>query len=148
SVSLGAWMTGSPSERYELRDNLLKARAQLEKERDFEKRRAENKLKTGETPPRAPAPLEPYVKLLKGEIPGRLSAGRVDELRRALDLVAEFKFKAVLTDVVEGWTIAEEISRARAYCVFQPRANAHAPKNSPRPAGSSIEQGAILRRTG
>src|SRR5436190_28261 len=53
SMSLGVWMTGSLSERYDLKDQLQKARAHLEKERDFEKRRAENKLKQGETPPKA-----------------------------------------------------------------------------------------------
>jgi imidazolonepropionase-like amidohydrolase len=148
SVSLGVWMTGGPSERYELKDTLLKARAHVEKERDFEKRRAENKLKAGETVPRPPAALEPYVKLLKGEIAARMAAPHVDDLRRAFDLINEFKFKAVLTEVIEGWTVAEEIGRARAYCVVEPRAKEHAPRNSPRPAGSSIEQAAILRRTG
>jgi imidazolonepropionase-like amidohydrolase len=148
SISLASWMTGNPSEVYELRENLLKARAHIEKERDFEKRRVENKLKAGETPPKAAGPLETYVKLLKGEIPGRMAAGYADDLRRALDLVNEFKFKAVLTDVVEGWTIADEISRARAYCLMQPRAKAHAPRQSAKPGGSSIEQAAIFRKTG
>jgi imidazolonepropionase-like amidohydrolase len=145
---LSAWMTGSPSERYDVRDNLLKARAQLEKERDFEKRRAEGKLKAGETLTRAAPPLEPYVRLLKGEITARLQAPRVDDLRRALDLINEFKFKAVLTDVVEGWTMADEIGRARAYCLVDVRTKEHAPRNSPKPAGSSIEQAAILRKAG
>jgi imidazolonepropionase-like amidohydrolase len=145
---LSAWMTGSPSERYDVRDNLIKARAQLEKERDFERRRAEGKLKTGETLTRAAAPLEPYVRLLKGEISARLQASRVDDLRRALDVINEFKFKAVLTDVIEGWAIADEIGRARATCLIDVRTKEHAPRNSPRPAGSSIEQAALLRKAG
>jgi imidazolonepropionase-like amidohydrolase len=147
-LPLGTWMTGSASERYDLKENLVKARAQVERERDFEKRRSENKLKPGEVLVRAPAPLEPYVRLLKGEIAARMTASRVDDLRRALDLINEFKFKAVLTDVTEGWTIAEEVSRARAYCVVETRAKEHAPRNSPRPAGTSIEQPAIFRKTG
>jgi len=148
SVSLGAWMVGSPSERYDLKDSLLKARAHLEKERDFEKRRAENKLKAGETVPRAAGALETHVRLLKGELVARMSAPHIDDLRRALDLVNEFKFKVVLTDVIEGWIIPEEIGRARAYCVVEPRAKEHAPRNSSGRAGSSIEQAAILRKTG
>lgn len=148
SVSLASWMTGTPSERFDLRETLLKARAHLEKERDFERRRSENKLKPGETPPRPAAPLETYVRLLKGEIPARLSAPHVDDLRHALDLIQEFKFKAILADVIEGWTIPEEISRARASVLVEVRAKEHAPKNAVRPAGSSIEQAAILRRTG
>jgi imidazolonepropionase-like amidohydrolase len=142
------WMNGSPSERYEVRDNLLRARAQLEKERDFEKRRAEGKLKTGETLVRAGATIEPYLKLLKGEMSARIQASRVDDLRRALDLINEFKFKAVLTDVIEGWTMADEIGRGRAYCIVDVRTKEHAPRNSPKPAGSSIEQAAIFRKSG
>lgn len=148
NLPLGIWMTGSPSERYDLKDSLRKARAQVERERDFDKRRSENKLRPGEVPPRAPPPLEPYVRLLKGEIAARMSASRADDLRRALDLINEFKFKAVLTDVTEGWTIPEEIGRARAYCILEPRAKEHAPRNSPRPAGTSIEQPALLRKAG
>lgn len=148
SVPLGTWMTGDPAERYELKENLRKARAHLEEVRDFERRRADHRLKAGETSPRPPAALENYVKLLRGEILARVAAPHVEDLRRALDLVVEFRLKAVLTDVVEGWTIADEISRAHAYCVFDPRTKEHAPRSSPHPAGSSIEQGAILHRTG
>lgn len=148
SISLGAWMTGSPSERYELKDNLLKARAHLESERDYEKRRTEGKLKAGETPPRPPGALEMHVKLLKGEIVARMSAPRVEDLRRALELINEFRFKVVLTEVIEGWIIAEEIGRARAYCVVEPRSKEHAPRHASRPAGSSIEQAALLRKAG
>lgn len=147
-VSLAAWITGSPSERYEIRENLTKAKAALEKERDFEKRRAENKLKPDEKAPRATGIVETYVKLLKGELAARLPAAHVEELRRALDLINEFRFKAVLTDVLEGWTLPDEIGRARAYCLVEPRAKEHAPRNSLRPAGSSIEQAAILRKAG
>jgi imidazolonepropionase-like amidohydrolase len=147
-ISLTAWVSGTPSESYELKDQLLKARAQLEKEREFEKRRAENKLKADEKPPRATGLLESHVKLLKGELVARMSAPHADDIRRALDLINEFRFKAVLTDVIEGWTLAEDIGRARAFCIVEPRNKEHAPRNSPRPAGSSIEQAAILRKAG
>jgi len=147
-ISLAAWISGSPSERYEVRETLTKARAALEKEHDYEKRRTENKLKPDEKPPRAGGPLENYVKLLKGELIARIPAAHAEDLRRALDLINEFRFKAVLTDVVEGWTMAEEIGRARAYCLVEPRGKEHAPRNSAHPAGSSIEQAAILRKSG
>ena len=147
-VSLAAWTSGSPSERYELRENLTRARAALEKERDFEKRRAENKLKPDEKAPRPTGIVETYVRLLKGELAARIPASHVDELRRALELINEFRFKAVLTDVLEAWTMPEEIGRAHAYCLVEVRAKEHAPRNSPRPAGSSIEQAALLRKAG
>jgi len=147
-ISLASWITGSPSERYDLKDNLTKARAHLEKERDFEKRRSENRLKPDEKPPRAGGAVETYVKLLKGELTARIPAAHADEIRRALDLINEFRIRAVLTDLVEGWTMAEEIGRARAYGLVEPRTKEHAPRNSAHPAGSSIEQAAILRKAG
>jgi imidazolonepropionase-like amidohydrolase len=147
-ISLAAWIHGSPSERYELRDTLVKARGQLEKERDYEKRRSENRLKPDEKAPRATGIVETYVRLLKGELTARIPASHADEIRRAIDLVNEFHIKAVLTDLIEGWTMAEEIGRARAYGLLEPRGKEHAPRNSPRPAGSSIEQAAILRKAG
>src|SRR6185295_4763113 len=63
-------------------------------------------------------------------------------------LINEFRFKVVLTEVIEGWIIAEEIGRARAYCVVEPRSKEHAPRHASRPAGSSIEQAALLRKAG
>jgi imidazolonepropionase-like amidohydrolase len=147
-VSLASWTSGSPSERYDVRENLTKARSALEKERDFERRRAENKLKPDEKAPRATGIVETYVKLLKGELTARIPASHVDEIRRALELINEFRLKAVLTDVIEGWTMPEEIGRAHAYCLVEVRAKEHAARNSPRPAGSSIEQAALLRKAG
>lgn len=148
-VPLASWVSGSPSERFEIRENLLKARAALEKERDFDKRRAEGKLKPDEKPPARPTGIvDTYLKLLKGELAARIPAPHADELRRALDLINEFRFKAVLTDVVEGWTLPDEIGRGRAYCLVEPRAKEHAPRNATKPAGSSIEQAAILRKAG
>jgi len=148
-VSLAAWINGAPSERFEVRENLVKARAALEREREFERRRSENKLKPDEkAPARATGIVETYLRLLKGELTARIPAPHVDDLRRALELLNEFRFKAVLTDVIEGWTMPDEIGRAREYCLVEVRAKEHAPRNSVRPAGSSIEQAAILRKAG
>ncbi|HLY10467.1 MAG TPA: amidohydrolase family protein [Planctomycetota bacterium] len=147
-VSLATWITGSPSERFDVRDNLTKARAALDKERDYDQRRSDNKLKPDEKPPRASGLVETYVKLLKGDLAARIPAPHVDELRRALELINEFHFKAVLTDVIEGWTMADEIGRARAYCIVEVRAKEHAPRDAVRPAGSSIQQAALLRKAG
>lgn len=146
--SLAAWVQGGPSERFEVRDQLLKAREHLEKERDFERRRAANQLKAGETPPRAAAPTDTYVKYLKGELLARIPAEDADQIKKALELVNEFRLKAVLLNVVEGWTMADEIGRARAYVTMTPRAKSHPSRSLARPSGSSIEQAAILKRAG
>lgn len=148
SGSLSGWVFGGPSERFEIRENFRKAREHLEKERDFERRRVENKLKPNETAPKALPALEPFVKYLKGELIARLPSGDADQVKKALELVNDYKFKAVLTNVVEGWTTPEEIGRARAYCTLTVRTKQHADRNSGRPNGSSIEQAAILKKAG
>ena len=148
SGSLAGWLSGGPSERYEIRESFQKAREQVEKERDFERRRAENKLKPNETPPARLPAIEPFVKYLKGELIARIPSGDADQVKKALELVKDYKFKAVLTNVVEGWTVAEEIGRARAYCTMTVRTKQHADRDAGRPTGSSIEQAAILKKAG
>jgi hypothetical protein len=148
SGSLAGWITGGPSERYEVREQFLKAREELDRERDFERRRAENKLKPNEAAPRPLPSLEPYVKYLRGELVARFPSGDADQIRRALELVNDFKFKAVLTNVVEGWTLPDDIGRAHAFCTLTVRTKQHADRDVARPSGSSIEQAAILKKAG
>ncbi len=148
SVSLSGWITGSAAERYDIRENFRKAREFMEAERDFDRRKADKRLKPNEAAPKAAAPVDRYVRQLKGEVITRIPASDTGQIRRALDLVGEFRFKAVLTGVVEGWAIPDEIGRARAYCVVTPRTKSHADRSANRPTGSSIEQAAILRKAG
>lgn len=148
SVSLSGWVSGGAADRYEIREGFRKAREFIETERDYERRKADNKLKPNEAPPRAAPPLDRTVRQLKGEIITRIPAADTEQIRRALELVAEFRFKAVLTGVVEGWALPDEIGRARAYCVITPRTKSHPDPSKNRPTGSSIEQGAILRKAG
>ena len=148
AVQLSQWVSGTASERFAIRENFAQARDHLEKVKDYEARKAAGKTGAKENPPTPPAGRESYVKLLKGETIARMSAARADEIRRALQLVNDFKFKCVLTDVVEGWTLADEIGRARCWCVVTPRRKMSADKNSNQPSGWSIEQCAQLRKSG
>ncbi len=149
TLSLSAWIQGSPSERHDLREGLRRARSYLDEERDFERRKVEGKLKAGEAAPKPPTSAERWLKLLRGEIPGRMPAGDVEQLRRALELLGEFRFRSVLTGVYEGWTLAEEVGRAQALCLFSVRGvKVHPDRRSGRPGGSSIEQAALLRKSG
>lgn len=147
AVSLAAWTQGSPSERHELRESLRKARAHLDEERDYERRRGENKLKAGEAAPKAAPAVERWLKLLKGETVARIPAGDAERIRRALELLEEFQFRAVLTGVLEGWTLPDAIGRSRATCVFSVRGQKVHPERG-RAGGTSIEQAAILRKAG
>ncbi len=148
AVQLSQWITGSATERYAIRESFQLVREYLEKVKEFDARKAAGKTAANENPPAAPAGKEAYVKLMKGEIIARIAASRADEIRRALQLVNDFMFKCVLTDVDEGWTMADEIGRSRCWCVITPRRKVQADKNSNQPSGWTIEQAAILKKAG
>jgi imidazolonepropionase-like amidohydrolase len=147
AINLSSWIRASAQQRTETREKFRKAREMLEKIRDFEARRVQGKLASNEQAP-APGSLDSYVKVLRGDIPARISASSAEDLATALALVNEFRFRAVLLDADEAWTMAEEIGRARCICVITPRRRRMADKRSNRPSGTSIEQAAILRKAG
>ncbi|HKS16238.1 MAG TPA: amidohydrolase family protein, partial [Planctomycetota bacterium] len=140
-------LRASASQRSDMRETLRKSREMLEKIRDYESRRTAGKLAANESAP-SPGSLDPYVRVLRGDIPARITASSAEEIATALALVNEFRFRAVLLDADEAWTMAEEIGRARCLCVIAPRRRRSADKRSNRPSGSTIEQAAILRKAG
>jgi imidazolonepropionase-like amidohydrolase len=147
AVNLSSWLRASAAQRSDMRETFRKAREMLEKIRDFEARRTAGKLANNETAPSAGS-LDSYVKVLRGDIPARISASSAEEISTALALVNEFRFRAVILDADEAWTMAEEIGRASCLCVIAPRRRRAADKRSNRPSGNSIEQAAILRKAG
>ena len=147
AVNLSSWMRASASQRSDMRETFRKAREMLEKIKDYESRRTAGKLAANEQAP-SPGSLESYVKVLRGDIPARISASSAEEISTALALVNEFRFRAVILDADEAWTMAEEIGRARCLCVITPRRRRSPDKRSNRPSGSSIEQAAILKKAG
>ncbi|HZN61658.1 MAG TPA: amidohydrolase family protein [Planctomycetota bacterium] len=147
AVNLSSWLRASASQRSDMRETFRKAREMLEKIRDYEARRTAGKLAANESAP-SPGSLDSYVRVLRGDIPARISASSAEEIATALALVNEFRFRAVILDADEAWTMAEEIGRARCHCVVTPRRRRPADKRSNRPSGSSIEQAAILRKAG
>jgi imidazolonepropionase-like amidohydrolase len=147
AINLSSWIGGSAAARYDMRESFRKAREILEKIRDYDARKAAGKLAANEQPPSA-GNLDSYVKVLRGDLPARISASSADQIASALSLINEFRFRAVLLDAHEAWTMAEEIGRARCACVITPRARRLENKRSNRPSGTTIEQAAILRKAG
>lgn len=147
AVNLSAWPKATAAQKHEIRDKFRKAQDFLEKQKDFEKRKAENKLQPNEPPPQ-PAGVENEAKLLKGDAIARIDAVTADEIRAVLPLLADYPFPCVLLNVDEGWTLPDEIGRTNAYCVLTPRNRVHADRSVNRPNGSRIEQPAILKKAG
>lgn len=147
AVNLTSWIRASASQRSDMRETFRKAREMLGKIRDYEARRTAGKLAQNEAAPSAGS-LDSYVRVLRGDIPARISASSAEEIATALALINEFRFRAVILDADEAWTLAEEIGRARCLCVITPRRRRFADKRSNRLSGSTIEQAALLRKAG
>ncbi len=147
SVNLTGWLRAAPSGRYQIREKFDKAKGIILRRKEYEKRAAAGQLKKGEKRP-GESGLGSYIRLLEGETFARMNARTAPQIRAALNLVGDYRFKCILTGVVEGWSLAEEIGRAHAYCIITPRDRSAIDENINRPNGSRIEQALMLKKAG
>jgi imidazolonepropionase-like amidohydrolase len=146
-VAVNLVYTGrSAAQRGVLRLTLQQAASYLRRQAQYERDKAAG-LKV-EEPPKAPPGTEEALKLLRRELPARVSAAGANEVMGAVALATEFGFRLVLEDMVEGWTVAPEIARCGAEAVVQPRIQAAPDRALNAPTGSSDTQPAVLSRAG
>ncbi|MFT5289458.1 MAG: hypothetical protein ACI8QS_001597 [Planctomycetota bacterium] len=88
------------------------------------------------------------VSILKGEVLVRFNADTREDLLGIARLAQRFGFRPVLWGAREGWTVADELGRAGAYAVLNPRSRRAKSENLVRPGGSSIENAAKLHAAG
>ena len=98
--------------------------------------------------PKKPADIDPYIRLLKRETSGRLTAATAGDILAVLELVDEFRFRLIIEDAVEAWTVAEDIARRDVALIITPRAKRRPNKRISRPSGSNVENAAILSKAG
>jgi imidazolonepropionase-like amidohydrolase len=98
--------------------------------------------------PQKPPGIDPYIRLLKRELPARLEAERASEILAVLELVDEFKFRLILEGAVEAWTVADQIARRDVKVIITPRAKRQPNEQISRPSGSSVESAAVLSKAG
>jgi imidazolonepropionase-like amidohydrolase len=123
---------------------LRKARAYLHKRAEYEKAKDGKKVPE----PAQPDDIDPYLRLLRRELPARVEVTTAPEIRAALELVDEFGIRMILEGGVEAWIVAEEIARREAYLVFTPREKQEPNKEISGPSGSNLEAPAILKKAG
>ena len=70
------------------------------------------------------------------------------ELLEVARLAQEYDFRPVIQGCVEGWTVADELGRAGAYAIVTPRFRNDKSETLVRDGGSTIENAAILHRSG
>lgn len=99
---------------YVVRKALLEASEYVRKRKDHEAAAAAAKGRKGAEPPAAPPrnlDLEPLAELLEGKLAAFVECHRADDIRTALRLVDEFRFKAVLVGATEAYKTAGEIAK-------------------------------------
>ena len=140
-----AYSNSQPRLKAVFRQNLTRAAEYLRKLSQYEKDKAAGK-KTDE--PKLPDGAEPMVKLLRRELPARISASGANDILAALQLVDDFGIRLILEGVVEGWTVPEEIAKRGVDVIISPREKQEFDHNVSAPTGSSDQQAAILKHAG
>lgn len=139
------YAASSPSGKYEVRDRLKQAKEYAEKRAEYEKEKLAGK---DVKEPAKDEEKEILAKLVRGEIPARITATSVENILGAVELAREFGLRVVLEAATEAWIVADELGKAGVSCVITPRRKAQRDKSKSGPSGSSEELAAILHRAG
>jgi imidazolonepropionase-like amidohydrolase len=131
--------------RYNLKQRLRQAQQYVRALADYERDKAAGK-KVSE--PRQPAGVAELLPLVRRELPARITAVRTEEILAALELVDEFNLRLVLVFPVEGWVVADEISRRSVPVIITPRDKLRPNEDLAAPSGSTIELAKRLRKAG
>ena len=117
SVSLSAWVRGSPSERHDLRE--VYARGPIWRRSGLRAEAVGAQAGGRGSGAEAVARRRALAQAAPREVVARIPAGDAEKIAKALELLEEFRIRAVLTGVYEGWTLPDAIGRSRATCVFR-----------------------------
>ncbi|MFQ5809071.1 MAG: amidohydrolase family protein, partial [Armatimonadota bacterium] len=140
-----AYSNSRPRLKALLRLDFARAQEYLRKKAQYDKDKAAGK-KVEE--PKAPSGIEPMLKLLRRELPARMSASSANDILGALELVDDFGIRLIIEGVVEGWTIAEEIAKRDVDVIITPRRMQSSNRDITAPTGSCDRQAAMLKRAG
>ncbi len=88
------------------------------------------------------------LRVLQGESLALFSASRREDLLGIARFAQEFAFRPVIRGCEEGWTVADELGRAGATAILTPRSRLPKQEQFVRPGGSTIENAAILHKSG
>ena len=86
--------------------------------------------------------------ILQGRKRAFFSVNQRSELLEIARLAQEYDFRPVIQGCLEGWTVADELGRAGAYAIVTPRFRSDKSETLVRDGGSTIENAAILHRSG
>jgi imidazolonepropionase-like amidohydrolase len=139
------WDGRDPSSKRSLREKLDKASDYVRKYREWEEKVKEDKeLKE----PSKRGIDSSVLAVLRGETTARFKADDRADLLGIARLAQSYGFRPVIEGCREGWTVADELGRAGASAILTPRERRPKDERLVREGGSSIENAAILHRSG
>lgn len=143
--SVFSYSNRNPASKRSLREKLVAAAAYLRDYREWEEKvKKDKELKE----PAKKNVDTSVLAVLKGESTAKFNANERDDLLGIARLAQEFGFRPVIEGCVEGWTVADELGRAGAMAIVTPRDRRAKDERLARDGGSSIENAAILHRSG
>jgi imidazolonepropionase-like amidohydrolase len=139
------WSARNASSKRSMREKFTAAAAWLRDFREWEEKVKKDKdLKE----PQKKGVDTSVLAVLRGESTAKFNANDRDDLLGIARFAQEFGFRPVIEGCVEGWTVADELGRAGAMAIVTPRDRRPKDEALVRPGGSSIENAAILFRSG
>jgi len=144
-LSTLTYTNSNPRGKADLDSKFEAAAAYLRRYADWEEQKKTNKdLKEPSS-----RGIDPSIRsILENKTMARFNATDRTDLLGIARLAQKYKFRPVIEGAVEGWTVAAELGRAGAYTVITPRTRRDKSEELVHDAGSSIENAAILHRSG
>ena len=145
NLSTLTYSSGNARGKAELDSKFEAAAAYLRRYREWEeKKKTDKELKEPSS-----RGVDPGVRgILEGRTLARFNATSRTDLLGIARLAQKYKFRPVIEGAVEAWTVAAELGRAGAYVVVVPRQRRDKSEELVHEGGSSIENAAILHRSG
>lgn len=142
-LSSVSWGVNNPAGTRSSRERFAKASAYLREYRAWQDRK-----KKDEKEPSKRGVDATTLKILTGETLAYFRASSREDLLGIARFSQEFAFRPVIEGCEEGWTVADELGRAGATAILIPRRRMSHDEHYARDGGASIENAAILHRSG
>lgn len=140
-----SWSGRNPRTKSELREKFVEAARYIREQREWERKSKEQK----DLPEPKKTGIDGGVlSVLRGETQAKFNASDRDDLLGIARLAQEFGFRPIIDGCQEGWTVADELGRAGARVVLTARDRRSKDEQQSASGGTSIENAAILHRSG
>ena len=140
-----SWSGRNPRTKSELREKFADAARYIREYREWERKSKEQK----DLPePKKSGVDGGVLSVLRGETQAKFNASDRDDLLGIARLAQEYGFRPIIDGCQEGWTVADELGRAGARVVLTARDRRSKDEQQSAAGGTSIENAAILHKSG